>query len=156
MRRSDREVTDFNKIMDIVEHCICCRIGFNDNGSVYIVPLNFGYEKTEDSFVLYFHSAKEGRKIDLIRDNPSVGFEMDTNYMLYEGETACKHSARYQSVIGNGVIEVVEDTDEKVKGLNLFMEHNTGKKDWEYDENMLNVVSVLKLKVTEFSCKERK
>lgn len=156
MRRSDREVTDFNKMMDIVEHCICCRVGFNDNGNVYIVPLNFGYEKTEDSFVLYFHSAKEGRKIDLIRDNPKVGFEMDTNYMLYEGETACKHSARYQSVIGNGVIEVVEDADEKVKGLNLFMEHNTGKKDWNYDENMLNVVSVLKLKVTEFSCKERK
>lgn len=155
MRRADREVTDLDKIVDIIEHCTCCRIGFNDNGMVYIVPLNFGYEQTDDSFVLYFHSAKEGRKIDLIHSNPNVGFEMDTNYKLYEGELACNYSARYQSVIGNGVVEIVEDKEEKVKGLTLFMEHTAGKKDWQFDEKRLNAVAVLKLRVTEFSCKER-
>lgn len=154
MRRKDREVTDPIKIIEIINRCNCCRIGFNDNGSIYIVPLNFGYEKTENSFIFYFHSANEGRKIDLIHKNSNVGFEMDTNYKLNEADIACRYSASFQSVIGNGVVEIVDNADEKIKGLNLLMEHNTGRCDWHFDEKMLNAVAVFKLKVTNMSCKE--
>ena len=154
MRRKDREITDIIKINEIMKRCTCCRIGFNDNGSVYIVPLNFGYEKMDSSFVFYFHSAHEGRKIDLIHKNSNVGFEMDTNYKLNEGDIACRFSARFQSVIGNGVVEIVDDAAEKIKGLNLIMEHNTGRCDWYFDEKMLNAVTVFKLQVTSMSCKE--
>lgn len=62
MRRADREVTDQAKIQDIMDRCTCCRIGFNDDGKVYIVPLNFGYQKKENKYVFYFHGAHEGRK----------------------------------------------------------------------------------------------
>lgn len=154
MRRSDREVTDPVKIGDIIKKCTCCRIGFYDNGNVYIVPLNFGYMKKENSYVFYFHSAKEGRKIDLIRENPNVGFEMDTNYQLHKADIACRHSAAFQSVIGNGIVKMVEDISEKVMGLNLLMEHSTGKTDWQFDEKILHTVAVFKLEVTEMSCKE--
>lgn len=94
MRRTDREVTDPEKIQDIVNRCTCCRIGFNDIGEVYIVPLNFGYQKNGDTYVVYFHGAHEGRKIDLIKKNPKVCFEMDTNYKLTEADIACGYSAR--------------------------------------------------------------
>jgi putative nitroimidazole resistance protein len=154
MRRKDREVTDFIKIADIIDRCNCCRIGFNDNGCVYIVPLNFGYEKKDNTFVFYFHGANKGRKIDLIHKNPNVGFEMDTNYKLNEGDIACEYSARFQSVIGNGVVEFVNDSAEKINGLNLIMKHNTGKGDWSFDEKMLSAVTVFKLNVTSISCKE--
>lgn len=154
MRRKDREVVDPVKIKDIVDRCICCRIGFNDNGKVYIVPLNFGYEENNQKYVLYFHCASEGRKIDLIQTSPEVGFEMETNYKLNEADTACGYSARFQSIIGNGVVEMVNDRNEKELGLRLMMNHNAGKKDWKFDEKMLNVVSVFKLTVTEYSCKE--
>ena len=154
MRRKDREVTDPAQIADIISRCTCCRIGFNDGGEVYIVPLNFGYEAKDDTYVFYFHGAKEGRKIDLIRKNPRVGFEMDTNYALHEADTACGWSARFQSVIGNGLISIVSELEEKMRGLSLLMEHNAGKRDWSFDEKRVNAVAVFKLEVTSLSCKE--
>ena len=154
MRRKDREVTNPEKIEQIIKKCHCCRLGFNDNGQVYIVPMNFGCEQQEDSYVLYFHSAKEGRKIDLLLKNPNVCFELDTNYQLNEGSIACEYSARFQSIIGYGTAEIIEDAAEKKKGLCSIMKHNTGKDEWTFDDNMLNAVCVFKVVVSELSCKE--
>lgn len=154
MRRKDREITDSAKIQDIISRCTCCRIGFNDDGQVYIVPLNFGYEYVNDEYTFYFHGAKEGRKIDLIQKSPEVGFEMDTGYVLKVGDLAGDCTAQFQSVIGNGVAQMVTDPEEKKRGLELLMEHNTGKQGWEFNEKMMQVVAVFKLKVTELSCKE--
>lgn len=154
MRRKDREITDPDKTAEIIDSCTCCRIGFCDEGQVYIVPLNFGYEKKEGRYVFYFHGAKEGRKYDLLRKNPYVGFEMDTNYRLHTADIACGHSAGFQSVIGNGTAGIVEDTEEKKKGLLAVMEHNTGRSDWEFDEKALEKVCVFKLEAETLSCKE--
>ena len=154
MRRKDREVTDFAKIENIISRCTCCRIGFQDDGEVYIVPLNFGYEAKGDTYIFYFHGAKEGRKINLIKKNPIVGFEMDTDYALNEADLACGYSARFQSIIGSGVVSIVSEIEEKKLGLSLLMEHNTGKKNWNFDEKMVNAVTVFKLEVTKMSCKE--
>ena len=154
MRRKDREVTDSMKIENIISRCTCCRIGFYDEGEVYIVPLNFGYEVKGDTYNFYFHGAKEGRKIYLMKKNPVVGFEMDTNYVLNEADTACGYSARFQSIIGTGVVSIVSEIEEKKLGISLLMEHNTGKRNWDFDENMVNAVMVFKLEVTKMSCKE--
>lgn len=154
MRRKDREVTDPARISDIISRCVCCRIGFCDDGEVYIVPLNFGCEAKNDTYVFYFHGAKEGRKLDLIQKNPHVGFEMDTDYALHEADIACGYSARFQSVVGNGVMSMVSESAEKQRGLSLLMEHNTGKREWDFDEKALHAVSVFKLEVTKLSCKE--
>ena len=67
MRRKDREVKDPETVKALMNRCHCCRLGFNDNGEVYIVPLNFGWEETASGFVFYFHSAKEGHKIDSLK-----------------------------------------------------------------------------------------
>lgn len=158
MRRKDREVTDPAKIQDIIQRCDCCRIGFNDNGEVYIVPLNFGYVCQDGQYTLYFHGASAGRKYELAQGNPSVGFEMDTNYLLHTGgqspEVASNYTARFQSVIGNGRFSLVTDEAEKLEGLQLLMLHATGKKDWEIEPMMLKAVAVFKLEVTQLSCKE--
>ena len=147
-------MTDHGRIADVIRRCTCCRIGFYDDGEVYIVPLSFGYTISGDTYVFYFHGAKEGRKIDLISKSPNVGFEMDTDHALNEADTACGYSARFQSIIGNGVMSAVSDTDEKKLGLSLIMEHYTGKRAWDYDETWLGVTSVFKLLVTKMSCKE--
>lgn len=154
MRRKDREVTDPLRVADIISRCTCCRLGFYDDGEVYIVPLNFGYEREDDTYVFYFHGAKEGRKFELIQKSPDVGFEMDTNYALMTADLACNYSTQYQSIIGNGVLSIVSEPAEKKLGLSLIMEHNTGKQDWELDEKMLNTVIVFKLVVYKMSCKE--
>lgn len=154
MRRKDREVTDPNKIEEIILKCHCCRIGFADAGQVYIVPMNFGYVRENGSYTFYFHGAREGRKIDLAGANPSVGFEMDTDYLLHEADQPCGYSARFQSIIGNGVIRLVEDPEEKKAGLREIMRHSTGRADWEFPEKMVNATAVLKLTVETLSCKE--
>lgn len=157
MRRVDREVTDPVKINEIISRCTCCRIGFNDDGEVYIVPLNFGYTASGDSYTFYFHGAKDGRKIDLIHKSPEAGFEMDTGLEVYphnESGLACSYTARFQSIIGNGTVSIVTDETEKKLGLSLIMEHNTGKSEWTFDEKMLSTVAVFKLQVTKMSCKE--
>ncbi|MBD5473604.1 MAG: pyridoxamine 5'-phosphate oxidase family protein [Lachnospiraceae bacterium] len=154
MRRKDREITDLTEIESIISQCTCCRIGFHDEEEVYIVPLNFGYETKNGAYTFYFHGAKEGRKIDLIKKNPIAGFEMDTNYALNEADLACGYSARFQSIIGNGVVSIVTEINEKKLGLSLLMEHNTKKQNWHFDEKMIDAVTVFKLAVKKMSCKE--
>ncbi|MDO4333698.1 MAG: pyridoxamine 5'-phosphate oxidase family protein [Eubacteriales bacterium] len=154
MRRKDREVTDSGRIREIISACKCCRLGFCDDGKVYIVPLNFGYEECEGRYIFYFHGAKEGRKIDLIEKTHYAGFEMDANAEVYGKDTACTYTSRFQSVVGGGEVGFVENAEEKKRALRAIMRHNTGRADWEFQENMINAVCVFRLTVEELSCKE--
>lgn len=153
MRRKDREITDFNAIMDIISDCCCCRLGFWDGEEVYIVPLTFGYVVEGERLTLYFHGAKEGRKHDLIEKSPHVGFEMDTDYLLKSGSTACTHTALYKSVIGTGRVAAVGDRAEKIVALRAIMSHTTGKPDWEFPDGGVDTVEAFKLVVDKLSCK---
>ncbi len=153
MRRKDREITEDSRIIETIENCKCCRLGFNDNGEVYIVPMNFGYIKKEDKLTLYFHSAKEGRKISLIKSMDRVGFEMDTGYELTIGKSPCEYSAKFQSIIGNGNVSIVEGEEEKKFALQRIMYQNTKEEMWEFEEKMIHAVCVFKVEVTKLSCK---
>lgn len=153
MRRKDREVTDAAKIEKIISQCKYCRLGLNDDGRVYIVPVNLGYKIENGNYIFYFHGAKEGRKIELIRKNGYAGFEMDTNASLMTAETACGHSEYFQSIIGEGKIRMIEDPAEKIEALRLIMEHNTGKSDWDFPDKVVEATGVIRLDVEELSCK---
>lgn len=153
MRRSDREITQLTEILTVMEHCTICRLGFWDGQQVYVLPLNFGFTHQDGTTTLYFHGAREGRKIDLIQSGAPVGFEMDTNYQLNTGETACDYSAAFQSIIGNGVMAMVEDASEKTMALNRIMYQNTGKDVWHYPEAMLSATAIFKLTITSMTCK---
>lgn len=153
MRRKDREVTDNAKIDEIITRCNCCRIGFNDGGEVYIVPMNFGFMQRGGKRVLYFHSAKEGRKIDLLKNGCDVGFEMDCGYQLHPGEVPCDCYAEFSSIIGTGHAEIVDDQDEKILGLQSLMKQAAGKENCEFRPEMLAAVCVFKLEINKLSCK---
>lgn len=154
MRRKDREVTGQERIDGIIRDCNCCRLGLCDQGRAYIVPLSFGLVRKDGRRVFYFHGAKEGRKIDLIRRTGYAGFEMDTHYQLNESDRACGYSARFRSVMGGGRASIVEDAEEKQAGLRAIMLQNTGRDQWEFSPEMLAAVCVFKLEVEELSCKE--
>ncbi len=148
-------MTDAEKIRAIIQSCNCCRLGLLDGNQVYIVPLNFGYEEEKRKHIFYFHGAKEGRKMDLLKKNPNVGFELDTNYQLKKGFSACEYSAYFQSVIGNGRIIFLENMEDKKHGLQAIMRQNTGKGQWVFSDTMLRTVCVFRLEVTSISCKEQ-
>ena len=154
MRRKEREVFDKNEIEKIIHECKCCRVGFNDDGQIYIVPMNFGYSNINDEMTFYFHCAKQGRKIDIVFKNNEVGFELDTNHQIKVANIASECTAYYQSIIGNGKISVIDDINEKIIGLNHIMVQSTKKNEWEYSEKMLNSVCVLKLNVSKITCKQ--
>lgn len=155
MRRKDREVTDINELLDIIQECRICHLGMQDDKGIYIVPLNYGFEYVENQLNLYFHSAKVGRKIDALKLNPNVCIEMDYDHRLIEGDKACDYSFGFKSIIGNGQVSFVEDYNEKLKGLQLLMHHET-MKEFEFDEKMVNMVTVMKVVVHEFTGKYHK
>lgn len=153
MRRKDREITDEKQIDEIIRRCHCCRLGFNDNGEVYIVPLSFGYEHSDGKRCFYFHSAAEGRKIDLIKRGGSVGFELDCGYQLHTADDACGYTAAFSSVIGSGRAELLIDEADKIYGLERMMEHTAGLEGCTFSAEMLAQVCVFRLEVTQLSCK---
>lgn len=146
MRRNDKEVKEIEDIVKIIDKCRECTIAFFDDKYPYVIPLNFGYEYT-GKINLYFHGANEGKKLDLIKKNNKVAFEMHHVKEINIDKIACKSTTKFESINGNGKIEILEKED-KTKGLNIIMKHYT-KKDYEIDENILNSVCVFKLKVNE-------
>lgn len=86
MRRKDREITDFNEIIEIMKKCDVCRIALNNEEFPYIVPLNFGLDIQGDQVFLYFHSAMKGKKLELIAKNHCAAFE-DGSYRYDWKET---------------------------------------------------------------------
>ncbi len=154
MRRKDREITDKKRIEEFIAREQILRIAFYDEGDIYIVPLNYGYS-FDEQYTFYFHGAKAGRKYELAKSRPSVGFEIDGNYTLLESEEACDFSATFQSVVGMGKFSLVEDIDEKIVGLNTIMKQTTSKGDWHYSNEMLEAVAVFRLDVDKLSCKAK-
>ena len=105
MRRKDREVTRHGDLMEMVARFKVCRLGLWDGREVYVVPLNFGYEEKNGSLSLFFHCAREGRKLDILQNRPEVSFEMDGDHVLLEGDVPCRYSYAYGCVMGHGVVE---------------------------------------------------
>ena len=155
MRRSERQVKDLLRIKEIMDACYSCNIAFNHEDGPYIVPLNFAYEELGGDFILYMHGAKEGRKADLMKNKPNIGFEMDTNGELKTNDTACGHSSYYSSVIGTGKICLLEDLVDKKHGLTLLMKKYTGKDNWDFPEQVLERTGVYMVNVKNLTCKEQ-
>ena len=82
MRRKDRQIINFNEIYDIIMRCDICRIALNNEGYPYILPLNFGVSVENEKLVFYFHSALEGKKLELIEKDNRAGFELDCSHEL--------------------------------------------------------------------------
>lgn len=155
LRRKDREVAELERIEAIIARCSCCRIALLDEGAPYIVPLNFGYRREGAQSSFYFHGAAEGRKIDLLRRNPRVGFELDTDHELRAQEKACGYSFSYRSVVGTGVLSLLTGEQEKAAALQAIMAQYTKRGDWTFDAKILRATAVIRLAVEEMSGKER-
>ena len=120
MRRHDREITDSREILSIVNECKVIRLAMLDEqGLPYIIPLNFGYRFADGVFTFYCHSAREGRKLELLRRDPRVSFEMDCRGELQSADHACGYGYYYASVIGSGTKYDSRSTGELERSLGL-------------------------------------
>ena len=159
MRRKDREVTDPSQMEAILDAAKICRLGIHDcaTAAPYVVPLNYGYEWLEGegrTLRLVFHSAPVGRKYALLQASPRVGFELDANFALVPGDTACRFGCFFQSIIGWGTVRFLEEEMQKRQAIDLLMHCQTGKT-FPIESDMLSKTAVFELLAEEYAVKAR-
>lgn len=155
MTRREREVTDINEILDIINQAKVLHLGLSDEGWPYVVPMNFGYEYTDGKLVFYLHGANKGYKFDVLEKNPKVSIALEAEMIPFEGQVACQYGMAYRSVMGRGYGSLVTDVEEKEKALSLLMKQQTGK-DFTFNEKLVSIVNVIRIDMTEFTAKARK
>lgn len=153
MRRIDREVKDIINIIEIIQRCDVCRIAVNDYPVPYILPLNFGMEILKEKIILYFHGANEGRKYELIKNNNRVSFEMDCSHKLVTTPETGSCTMEYESVIGDGYIEFVNE-ESKEHALNILMKQYH-KEEFSFNKNVIARTTIMKLEVENITGKVR-
>jgi uncharacterized protein len=154
MRRKDREVTKFEDIKAIIEKCKVCHLAMVDDGRPYVIPMNFGYELDNNTLILYFHSAKSGRKIEILNKNNTVCFVMAVEGKLENITDPCNSGYYFESVLGFGRAEFIEDIPEKCKALTLLMKHQSSR-DFTFTEQQANGVCVFRVISTDFTGKRK-
>lgn len=178
MRLRKREIQDPQIIREILEECEVVRLGATDDEGMFIIPVNYGYEfgaspdrkgdkeqpdafplqsgEHDTSLTLYIHGAGEGRKAEAFAASPYVAVEMDCRHGVITGDYTCSYSYSYRSIMGNGKICRLTDSDEKRYGLTKIMEHMAPKAEIEFQPEMLERTEVFRIDVEEFTGKERK
>lgn len=153
MRKKQYEITDIAEMAKIMEKCMACRIALNDGDYPYIVPLNFGYSFEGGVITLYFHSAGLGKKIEMLKKNGKVGFEMDTSLRVVPAELPCDYAMEFESIVGNGEITFLEDAD-KPSALQCIMKQYAKEgKTFAFPPEMVAATTVMKLTIREITCK---
>ena len=156
MRRKDREVTDIYGIEDILKQCKTSHVAMVDNGMPYVVPLSYGYKFIRGNLLeLYFHSAPEGRKVDVLKRNNKVCFEMAQKGEPVHSDNPCKAGYYYSSIIGFGEVTFMESDDDKSEALSIIVKHQSGK-DVRFTSEQTNDVCVFKIVSKEFTGKKKK
>jgi nitroimidazol reductase NimA-like FMN-containing flavoprotein (pyridoxamine 5'-phosphate oxidase superfamily) len=142
MRRKEREITGRMEIDEIVYSEKVMHLALSDNNTPFLVPLFYAY----DGVSLYFHSAKAGTKIEILKRNNQVCFEIYTGYGIIEDEKACDFEARHHTVIGFGKAFFIEDEEEKIKALDKIVGRFTDKK-FEYPKGNLSATNVIRIDI---------
>ncbi len=157
MRRKNREVSEVKEITEIIGRCKVCHLGMTDGSEPYVVPLSFGFELKGETLRLVFHCAKKGRKLDILKKNSRVCFELaDPGEPLNAG-TPCNSGFYYASVIGYGNVRFITDTDEKRAALTLLMKHQLNTEP-VFTEAQADTVCVFEIVSDEYTgkCKKKK
>jgi nitroimidazol reductase NimA-like FMN-containing flavoprotein (pyridoxamine 5'-phosphate oxidase superfamily) len=149
MRRKEQEITDRTTLESVLQRATVCRLGLAAGDEPYVVPVSFGYQDS----CLYVHSSPEGKKVEMIRKNPRVCFEVDVDTELVRKGGSCSWSVRYRSVIGWGRAAFLTDEEEKRYALDVIVAHY-GAEPGGYTEKALREVAVIRISVEEMTGKK--
>ena len=149
MRRNDKEIKDQQLIEKILKKSKVCRIALIDEDRPYIIPMNYGYKDR----CIYLHSASEGRKIEILKKNSQVCFEIEYETELLKAEKPCQYGMKYYSIIGWGKAKFVTDYQEKIKSLDIIMQQHDPNIEFKYDENQVNLSTIILIEMNELTGK---
>ncbi|MCF8144697.1 MAG: pyridoxamine 5'-phosphate oxidase family protein [Deltaproteobacteria bacterium] len=142
MERKEKEIKDSAEIAAVIRKADICRLALSVDNRPYIVPLNFGF----DGDCLYFHTAQAGKKIDMIRQNAAVCFELEAGCGLVRAETPCDWSMTYQSVVGYGTASLLKGAEEKRRALDVIMEHYSGRPG-QYPDRLVDRLAIIRVTI---------
>ena len=154
MRRKDREVTERSEIAMILDMCKTACIAMADEEGPYVVPLSYGYEWKGDCLELYFHCAKEGKKLEILKRDNRVCFTVFSEGELLQEENPCNSGYCFSSVTGNGRVEFIEDAGEKGYALQKMFAHQTGRMA-AFTEGQIKSVCVFKIISRDYTGKRK-
>jgi uncharacterized protein len=139
-----KEISGKQEMIEIIKKCKICHVGFVDGTIPYVLAFNFGFKDD----IIFLHCAKEGHKLDVLKNNNQVCVEFDADNELFarHEEVACSWRMRYKSIITWGKAEIVSDFDKKVEGLKIFMK-NYSERDFEFSIPSVNNVNVICIKI---------
>ncbi len=149
MRRKEKEIKEMGAIEEIIRQSRVCRLAMVDQNKPYVVPMSFGYDGSH----IYFHSALEGRKMDLLGKNPHVCFEFDQVTKIMKNKEACEWGMAFKSVIGEGRAVLVDDLTEKSHALGLIMAQYSNRS-FEFPKESMEKTAVIKVAITRITGKQ--
>jgi nitroimidazol reductase NimA-like FMN-containing flavoprotein (pyridoxamine 5'-phosphate oxidase superfamily) len=150
VRRNDKELKDPAAMDEILSKGLVCHLAMVDEGKPYLVSMNYGYRER----ALYLHSALEGRKIDIIRKNPDVCFQVITGTRLTTGPDACGDwTMKYRSVTGFGRATLIENDPEKIRAMHILMDQYTTRGPFEFRPDRLDQTMVVRIDIDEMTGK---
>ena len=152
MRRKEREVTDFNSILEIIDECRIMRIGLADGDFPYIVPLNFAYTVSGKQLDFYIHGALSGRKYELMKRCGKCSFEMDIPLAIDCIAEKRDVTMRYKSVMGTAEITFLEGV-EKQDAIDIIMNRYKETRGFDYNRKTVAATMVARLTATTLSAK---
>ena len=154
MTKRELRITDESRILQILDTAKVLHLGLSVDDEPYVVPMNYGYTMEDGKLTLYLHSAVRGRKLDMIRRNPRVFFELDCDRVPFAGELPCQYGLSYASVMGRGAARIVEDVEEKKKAMSVLMKTQT-EIDFSFEDRLVSIVAVIRVDVAEYTAKHR-
>ncbi|MBQ3193341.1 MAG: pyridoxamine 5'-phosphate oxidase family protein [Oscillospiraceae bacterium] len=154
LTKRERQVTDPEQIRHILDTGKVLHLGLAVDNEPYVVPMNYGYTMEDGNLVLYLHSALQGKKLDMMRANPRVFFEIDCDLMPFEGRVPCQYGLVYSSIMGRGTARIVEDVEEKKQAMTILMKTQTGR-DFTFEDRLVSIVAVIRIDVAEYTAKHR-
>ena len=123
MRRMERAIEDKVEIAKILNDAQVGRLGLSMNEQPYVVPVNFAFDHER----IYFHCAETGMKLDFLRNNAHVCFEVDEHLGTVPGATPCLFGTPFRSVIAFGVARILSDPEERARAARLITMKYAGK-----------------------------
>lgn len=150
MRRSEKAITRGQDLETILRAASICRLAMADENVPYIVPMNFGYR----DHTLYFHCAPEGKKLQILRKNPTVCFEVDCDTEIENTGKPCNWTSHYTSIIGYGTATMVNDPAEKRHALDIIIDHYAPGTTYDYPTEKIDEVAIIKVTITHMTGKK--
>lgn len=148
MRKAQREIKDKSLVEALLRRCRIMHLALWDGERPYAVTVNFGYADG----AVFFHCAREGRKIECLRQNGLASFQAVAEHELVRQVKGCGYTTHYKSISGFGRARELTDPAEKAAALDVIMAQHDGPTG-QYPPEILERTAVVRIDVEEMTGK---